>query len=890
MGLQRRMLTGVLFVARHPRLVLGIVLVTLVVSVGVAASFLTISTDQNQLFSPKVWFFANYLKFIGEFPENEAVFIVIEPRAGSGRPTIEQWTAVADAVTARLNSMPGDVKEAVCRVPLEKLGSQGILFEDAAKLPGDLQQAQQLVPLAKFWGEKPNGAEAFLGKSPVERFLSAADLHRDDQTAGFVQTLAQSWVKALSDRSGALSVGDGVVDLASLNATDPSQLGYFYVPSETDKSKWRILVRVYPQPKHDSLTAVTQRVGAIRDAAKEAAEGFPEFQIGVTGRPALEADEMHATDVDSHRAEACAIVTVFFVMWLMFRSIWLALAAEIALGFGIGWSCGWATIAVGQLNLLSLVFFIALIGIGMDYLVQILSRYRMEARRYQRPEEVWIRVFKHVGAPINTACLGAAGAFFVMVLTDFRGAANLGVIAGGGLILCLVAGYTVLPALLILFPPKLKPVDLQKRYGGQYGVGKRQFILPVLWLVLMVVAAPYATQTHFNPGLIELQVPHLESVELIRTLQTWSAVALSKDTEELRKVRDAVEGLPAVASTESVLNAEDNRQWLLAHEAEAPAVDFVSPEAVQVSDLGRIAAKARRLADDFSAGDSDTKREAVGPLREFADLCTVNQATADRLSEWQDGFVGELEEMIGKFHPGPLDMAAVPRELRDHLVSSDGVYALYIYPKQDLWVQGNLVEFMTQVEKATSAVPGAPAVTGIASDVYHTTGAIRAAFFHATAYALCLIFILVLLDFRRLVPTLAAISVLGLGLPMLISIMGRYGMSWNFANFFGLPILIGAGHEYGVFMVHRYLEARKFPRRVWRRWDTSDRALLLCAIITSSSFGYFWLLARHEGIKSLGAVMTIGTICIYMAAVMVLRPMLRWKLGRTMKDELKGGD
>src|SRR5206468_6743723 len=138
-------------------------------------------------------------------------------------------------------------------------------------------------------------------------------------------------------------------------------------------------------------------------------------------------------------------------------------------------------------------------------------------------------------------------------------------------------------------------------------------------------------------------------------------------------------------------------------------------------------------------------------------------------------------------------------------------------------------------------------------------------------------------------------SVLALGLPMLVAIMGllhtfaEKGLlgdvsitqfTWNFANFFGLPILIGAGHEYGVFMMHRYLEVQHNPRRVWGKWDVSDRALLLCAIITSSSFGFFWFLAHHRGIKSLGLVMALGTLCIYLATIMVLRPILRWRIDR----------
>jgi predicted RND superfamily exporter protein len=113
---------------------------------------------------------------------------------------------------------------------------------------------------------------------------------------------------------------------------------------------------------------------------------------------------------------------------------------------------------------------------------------------------------------------------------------------------------------------------------------------------------------------------------------------------------------------------------------------------------------------------------------------------------------------------------------------------------------------------------------------------------------------------------------------MLVATMGFMQVNWNFANFFGLPILIGAGHEYGVFLVHRYREAMHDPRRPWRKWDVSDRALLLCAYITCGSFGFFWAIAHHQGLRSLGLVMAVGIACIYLSAVLVLRPLLVWRL------------
>ena len=81
----------------------------------------------------------------------------------------------------------------------------------------------------------------------------------------------------------------------------------------------------------------------------------------------------------------------------------------------------------------------------------------------------------------------------------------------------------------------------------------------------------------------------------------------------------------------------------------------------------------------------------------------------------------------------------------------------------------------------------------------------------------------------------------------------------------------------------RYRETLRDPRRVWRRWDVADKALLLCAYVTCSSFGFFWAMGHHRGLKSLGLIMALGTACIYLATIMVLRPLLLWRLARRQK-------
>ena len=214
---------------------------------------------------------------------------------------------------------------------------------------------------------------------------------------------------------------------------------------------------------------------------------------------------METTDRDSTRAEILAAIAVFLGLIVMLRSIWLALAAEIALGVGIGWTFGWATISVGELNLLSIVFLIALIGIGMDYLVQVLTRYRSEARRHARPKAIWARVFRHVAAPINTACFGGCGRVPRRGFYGFSGRSRFGdhrrrrlaALSSERLYRATrdadayprAVGVNV--ALRSVSPPPIR--------------GARRLLLPVVWLFGLRCCIPFIPQAQFNPNLLDLQ-------------------------------------------------------------------------------------------------------------------------------------------------------------------------------------------------------------------------------------------------------------------------------------------------------------------------------------------------------------------------------------------------
>ena len=651
-GFQHWLIEFVFGVIRHPKRTLGLCLLGVAAAAAVAWAKLDISTDQDQLFSSDVPFFRDYLSFTKAFPENQAGYVVVQAIDPTKPPATDRWTAVADAIAGRLAADTANVRSVEGHTPVEQLGAQGLLFsDDPTEVPRARKQVEQLVELAQRWGEAPDVGYRLLGPTPLHRFLSGIRLAPADkvdaQTAGFLDLLAKSWVAVLDDPHRPVRRGDQVPDLAALGATTPREKGYAYIPDPEHPKQHLLLVKVFEQNKLSSMNGLVRVIAGIRKDVAEASRPFAtEFTVGLSGRPALDADELSTTDRDSRYAEIVSLTAVFLGLALFLRSIWLAVAAELALLTGIGWTFGWATLATaaynhaprGDLNLLSMVFLIALIGIGMDYLIQVLTRYRQETVRHaadpgRDQRSIWAGVFKHVAAPINTACLGAAGAFLVSLFTPFRGAAELGLIAGGGLLLCLATGYIVLPALLSWFPAKIvptaaeldaaivrRPTDRPPPPPAPPTSRHRRLILPAIWLALLVGGVPFMLRTRFDPGLLTLQSQDLESVKLVHKLPTWFDAELSPDLAVLRRVRDAVAKLPTVDHTESVLAAIDNYAYLKAHPL--PAVAWVEPTAVAGGDLTGIADRADALADRLgttSALDGKPFAAAAASLRSFAD-------------------------------------------------------------------------------------------------------------------------------------------------------------------------------------------------------------------------------------------------------------------------------
>ncbi|HMD54476.1 MAG TPA: hypothetical protein VKJ65_08010, partial [Phycisphaerae bacterium] len=246
----RQILNIVIRLIRKPRVVLSIALLAAVVSVFCAVKWLTVSTDENKLFSPKVAFFHQYLNFIDEFPENEAAYVILQPRDPSKPPPVQRWIQAADAISTALAALP-DVERVDSHIPVDKLGDQALLFADLNTVNQAADGSGQFAQLAQVWGTAPTGLMGLLGASPMERFVRGMQTQKPSlQIASFVNELAGCWNAAMKTDPTQWTDGKELPDISGLlpqQQQTPATFGYYYIAAQDDPSEHLLLINVYPK-------------------------------------------------------------------------------------------------------------------------------------------------------------------------------------------------------------------------------------------------------------------------------------------------------------------------------------------------------------------------------------------------------------------------------------------------------------------------------------------------------------------------------------------------------------------------------------------------------------------------------------------------------------------
>ncbi len=257
---------------------------------------------------------------------------------------------------------------------------------------------------------------------------------------------------------------------------------------------------------------------------------------------------------------------------------------------------------------------------------------------------------------------------------------------------------------------------------------------------------------------------------------------------------------------------------------------------------------------------------ATAKTRALADRAIARLATNPHAF---DGYERELAVDLGEqitllkdqLAPAAVTEQNLPRIIRDRFIGASGLYLVQVYPKGDIWEDAPLRRFITALRAVDRDVTGPPVQT------YTLATVMRHGYERAAVLALIAVFVFVFADFRNLRDALLATVPLVFGGAWLLEAMGALGWEFNLANLFAVPIIIGMGVDNGVNMIYRWREEQDKSSLILTK--AVGKSVTICSLTTIAAFAAL-IPADHNGISSLGWVMTLGVSFILIATFVVL--------------------
>ncbi|MFA7404346.1 MAG: MMPL family transporter [Pelobacteraceae bacterium] len=895
------------FIAKHPRLILALALLFSVFSVIYTVRNMTFLTGRDDLMPRNAPFQVDYRAYRAEFGDQEEIVAVLES------DDAVKSTKAADALYTELSKEQGVFREVFYPGGLPFFRTNGLLFMPLEELKNLRRTLTMAAPVLKDLAASPSVQTLFTSLTgQIDRYLKSSDPNDLASLTFMLTTLDKGFASAsLSTSSSASTAGEGPVPERSrregLSMDSFLKGNGTGTPSMLESTGKQQVISMLPVKDETSFVASEKSIKAARAILKKII-AKPEFKGvtgGLTGVPVLEYEEMATSQRDLQIATVLSLSLTIILLLFAFRGLLNVIAAMVSLIVGICLSFGFATLAIGHLNILSMVFAIMLIGLGIEYGIQVVLRYQEELRCGANGMAA---IEAGLSANIRSILMAAATtalAFATFSFTDFKGIAELGIIAAGGVFICVLATFTVLPAMLVLLErfrkPSLSPTPAPSptlpfmpqrvhKGGGSFSTLFTRPKAVIAATLLLSAFCLYPTLTmRFDYNLMNLQAKGLQSVEyaykLMRSKENsgYFAVVTAKNKAEAEQLTKRLEALPAVDHVVSTLSfTPDHQSEKLAELAALRAVMAdVRPvpyeENLQLMALPAVFENFRDRVEKLKNALTAKKAPEAEPVGTF--LTTLDgffkalekekdNNALGMLRDFQGGMFAELPDkltmMKESFGAAEIRDSDVPTELLKRFVGKSGKLLLQVAPKKEIFEREPLQEFVAQVKSVVPAATGEPVM------VYESLSVLRSAYLKAFIYAFIGIAVLLLINFRSIRYALLGSAPLAVGLLLMIGGMRLIGISFNSANIIVLPLILGVGIDSAIYILNRYRQGNESPEKVAA--SSAGVGVFLNALTILFSFGAL-MVAHHQGVFSIGAVMSLGMVAS-VAAFLIFMPAL----------------
>ncbi|MBT7954261.1 MAG: MMPL family transporter [Rhodospirillaceae bacterium] len=838
------------WVCRHAKATVLLSFIATIALFYITITEIGISTDTSDMLSPDLLFRQNSIALSEAFPQfSDNIVIVID---GGNADLVNQ---AADQVNAQLRSEPNLFGEVFDPADLDFFQRNGLLYLETDEL---VDMADRLI-----------AAQPFLGTLWIKPTLPGLL----DLLSLFLKE-GKSNQELLGDARPMIS---NITDIILAQASGkPDQLSWRTIISGNSAENSTRIIVVQPKTDFGSLHPGAEAIKRLREIGLELKlkQKF-DVRLRLTGSVPLAEEELESVVDGLGLAGILSLSLVLVLLFWGLKSLRLVLATLITLIFGLVWTAGFATLAVGTLNLISVAFAVLFIGLSVDFGIHFALRYRESS---DAPISALAKAAERVGGALSLSAVAAAIGFFSFLPTDYIGLAELGLIAGGGMFIALFANLTLLPALISLMPPK--PLQLRVSAGK---LSRAPGHWPVIGVaaVLAVLSLFVAPKVIFDFDPLNLKDTNTESVATFFDLMAkgkgnpYSITVLAKDlatADQLAARAKKLTEVDSVVTLSSMVPAEqDDKLAIIDNLALILGPSLTgSAKAIQSSETEQLKA-AVSLQNEIRAfrratGKSDLL-DAVSNLGTALNRLLTSSNPDHALAELEHRLLASLPHQMSRLKKS-LNAAAttlkdIPKELHSRQITADGRAKVEIKPRGNMRNRQELAAFVEAVRQIAPAATGTPVVILEAGDT------VIQAFIEAAAITFVLIIILVLALTRSLREIALIFTPLLLAALFILAASVLLSLPFNFANVIVLPLLFGLGIAGSIHLVLR--DRDQDSQNVMA--TSTPRAVVFSALTTIGSFGSI-ALSSHPGTSSMGVLLTIAISLSLICTLIVLPALL----------------
>ena len=696
----------------------------------------------------------------------------------------------------------------------------------------DMKDIISYVPNNNGLKIKRDYAMYFLSKSDLRSLKKALDTLNSSTREFFKLTDLSSFGNTLSS----LNDIQKYIERLSMNSVDIGESNYVI-----SKDKSIILIYAYMSRKASDMSFVKKAMPELRRVVDTVNKRYKlPYRFAGQYESNYEANE-HA-NVDLWMTVILSLIFMFILSYIFYRNLLLSMAFLCSLGVSVIWTLGLVRLTYGYFNLISVSTVVILVGLGMDYGIDLMSKFIKGRYRGRTVDESIYMAISQNGIGIFGRTGITAAAFFSLSFLKLPALYQIGFIAGWGTIFFSASMLALLPSILLISKKYMDKLsierDIPKRISRWYTdfLNKYYRKLIITTIVVSIILGCFTIGLFFSydysiSGLLD---------------RRGDASILTEDMVKKFGYNPSAQVMILANSIHNV-NKIVNKLKTYEYAGKIYSLFDILPPSVDNEKITLVNDVCKRLKDL----SNNVLFRMILKKYELESIVLNPSLPQDSTS-----LIMEIYEEL-------------PHSMKKAYIYKDGnsiEYPIILSPNVNIYKNNNLKSFINTLNDYDSHFIGYPVLD------YRLMKSIQKNMAIAAILVFTVAFVAIWLVLKRTWASLLAISMLLFSMNMMFGLMYLLSLRINLMTFLVAPLIIGMGINSFIPILYRYLEKQVDGFRVLIT-DVGTR-ITLSSLTTISAFGTL-IFARTRLLADVGISMMIGIASCYFISCVLLIALLR---------------